>query len=55
MKPKITFFVDQEVLDRLKELSRITRIPQAIFLREAMDDVLEKYRGEFKKAEQKRK
>jgi hypothetical protein len=35
--------VEQEKVDRLRELSRKTRIAQSEYLREAVDDLLEKY------------
>lgn len=35
--------VEQEKVDRLRELSRRTRIAQSEYLREAVDDLLEKY------------
>ncbi len=55
MKPKVTFFIDPEMWDRLKELSRITRVKQADYIREGIASVLEKYKDEFKKAKQERK
>ncbi|MFT3707882.1 MAG: ribbon-helix-helix domain-containing protein [Archangium sp.] len=36
--------VEQEKVDRLRELSRRTRIAQSEYLREAVDDLLEKYK-----------
>lgn len=35
--------VEQEKVDRLRELSRRTRIAQSEYLREAVDDLLGKY------------
>ena len=35
--------VEQEKVNRLRELSRRTRIAQSEYLREAVDDLLEKY------------
>ena len=35
--------VEQEKVDRLRELSRRTRIAQSEYLREAVDDLLHKY------------
>jgi predicted DNA-binding protein len=49
MKPRITFFIDQEMMDKLKTLSRITRVKQADYIREGIAYVLEKYREEFKR------
>jgi predicted DNA-binding protein len=48
-KPKVTFFIDQEMLDKLKTLSSITRVKQADYIREGITYVLDKYKGEFKK------
>ncbi len=55
MKPKVTFFIEQEMLDRLKELSRITRVKQADYLREGVEYVLGRYKDEFKKAKREKK
>ena len=49
-KPKVTFFIDQEMLDKLKTLSKITRVKQADYIREGIAYVLQKYKGEFRKA-----
>lgn len=38
--------VEQEKVDRLRELSRRTRIAQSEYLREAVDDLLGKYKKE---------
>jgi len=47
---KVTFFIEPEILDRLKTLSAITRVKQADYIREGVAYVLEKYKAEFKKA-----
>jgi hypothetical protein len=40
--------VEQEKVDRLRDLSRRTRIAQSEYLREAVDDLLSKYeKGEL--------
>ncbi len=52
-KPKVTFFIDQEMLDRLKTLSSITRVKQADYIREGIEMVLLKYKEEFKKSKKK--
>ncbi len=39
----VVFRLSRERLDRLKELSRSTRIRQSEYLREAIDDLLVKY------------
>lgn len=51
--PKVTFFIDQEMLDKLKTLSTITRVKQADYIREGIEFILDKYKGEFKKAKKK--
>lgn len=38
--------VEQQKVDRLRELSRRTRIAQSEYLREAVDDLLGKYKKE---------
>jgi hypothetical protein len=50
---KVTFFIEPEILDKLKTLSAITRIKQADYIREGIAYVLEKYEAEFKKAKRK--
>lgn len=40
----------EEMLDKLKTLSSITRVKQADYIREGIAYVLEKYKGEFRKA-----
>ena len=52
-KSQITFFIDQEMWDRLKTLSKITRVKQADYIREGIAIVLEMYKGEFRKAKKK--
>ena len=52
-KVKATFFIEKDMLDRLKTLSAITRVKQADFIREGIAYVLEKYKGELKKAPKK--
>jgi len=39
-----TLYLDQDKLDRLKQLATDTRIPRAVLLREAVDDLLVKYK-----------
>jgi predicted DNA-binding protein len=39
-----------EAVRRLKALSKATRVPQAAYLREALDDLLKKYGGALRKA-----
>lgn len=40
---QITSYYAPEVVDRLKALSDSTRVPQSVYLREALDDLLKKY------------
>ncbi len=48
-KTKITFFIEEEQKLKLEELSRITRVNQAVFVREALDDLFKKYERVLKK------
>jgi predicted DNA-binding protein len=52
-KSKITFFIDEEMLERLRTLSKISRVKQADYIREGIAYVLEKYKGEFRKPPKK--
>lgn len=36
-------YVDSELVDRLKKLSRLTRVPQSVYVREGIDLMLNKY------------
>lgn len=45
VRGKITLSLEQELIDKLKELSKSTRIPQSRLVDEAIEDLLEKYRG----------
>jgi hypothetical protein len=49
-KPKITFFIDEDLSEKLKLLSSITRVKQADYIREGIALVMEKYKSEFAKA-----
>lgn len=49
-KKRMTFWMDDRQIEGLKALSSITRIRQADFFREALDDLLAKYKKELKKA-----
>jgi predicted DNA-binding protein len=46
---QVTSYYDPEAVQRLKALSEKTRIPQAAYLREALDDLLKKYSGSLRK------
>jgi hypothetical protein len=45
----ITSYYDPGAVQRLKTLSAATRVPQAVYLREALDDLLKKYAATLKK------
>ncbi|MGH3430653.1 MAG: ribbon-helix-helix domain-containing protein [Terriglobales bacterium] len=47
---QITSYYDADAVQRLKALSKATRVPQAAYLREALDDLLKKYAGALRKA-----
>ena len=54
-KPKgnqsqISSYYEPEAVQRLKLLSEATRIPQAAYLREALDDLLKKHATALRKA-----
>jgi predicted DNA-binding protein len=53
-KAKITFFIEPDMWDKLKTLSSITRVKQADYIREGIEIVFEKYKGEFRKAKKER-
>jgi hypothetical protein len=55
MKERFTFFIDIDMLEKLRLLSSITRIKQADYVREGIAYVLEKYKAEFKKAKKEGK
>lgn len=45
----ITGYFDPDAAQRLKTLSEMTRVPQSVYLREALDDLLKKYAGTLRK------
>lgn len=47
---QVTSYYDPEQIGQLKRLSEITRVPQAAYLREALDDLLKKYAATLRKA-----
>jgi Ribbon-helix-helix domain len=47
---QITSYFEPEAVRRLKALSQATRVPQSVYLREALDDLLRKYATTLKKA-----
>ena len=42
-------YLDSEQVERLKNLSAITRVPQAVYIREGLDLVMDKYEKKTKK------
>lgn len=49
---QVTSYYDPDAVQRLKALSEATRVPQAAYLREALDDLLRKYAGALRKSRQ---
>jgi predicted DNA-binding protein len=47
---QITSYYDPGAVQRLKDLSATTRVPQAAYLREALADLLKKYAAKVPKA-----
>jgi predicted DNA-binding protein len=45
-----SLYLDPPVNEDLKRLSAVTRIPMAVYLREAVDDLLKKYAKELRRA-----
>ena len=43
MKKRVTFTLDEEVIEQLKEVSNITMIPQAKLIEKALKEVLKEY------------
>jgi predicted DNA-binding protein len=43
-------YYDPEAVKRLRTLSEVTRVPQAAYLREALEDLLRKYASVLRKA-----
>ena len=44
-----TIYFDEEQIERLRKLSAKTRVPQAVYIRDAVDLVLKKYSGTIRK------
>lgn len=42
-KIRVTTYITKDVRDKLKELSDKTRVPQAQYFQEAVEDLLKKY------------
>jgi len=47
---QVTTYYPPADIEQLKRLSGLTRIPQAVYLREALEDLLKKYSGPLRKA-----
>jgi predicted DNA-binding protein len=52
-KIRFTTHLEGKQIEDLRALSRVTRITVAVYVREAIDMLLTKYQGEFKKAKRK--
>jgi hypothetical protein len=48
-KSQVSVYVDPEQAAALRELSRRTRVPQQVYLREGLDLVLQRYKAELRK------
>jgi metal-responsive CopG/Arc/MetJ family transcriptional regulator len=57
IQPRVreTFFIDKDILEKLKKLSGITRVKRSDYIREGIAYVLEKYKAELKKAKKERR
>jgi predicted DNA-binding protein len=53
-KKLTTLYVDVELLKRLNKLSAMTRVPMAVYTREAVDLALDKHEKEIKIQQEKR-
>ena len=47
---QVTSYYDPAVISQLRRLSELTRVSQAAYLREALDDLLKKYAAAVRKA-----
>ena len=47
---QVTSYYEPELVQKLKALSAATRVPQAAYLREALEDLLKKYAATLRKA-----
>ena len=46
---KLMGYYTPEAVAQLQKLSEVTRVPQAAYLREALEDLLKKYAGTLRK------
>ncbi len=49
-----SIYLDPPVYEAIKNLSKETRVPQSVYLREALDDLLKKYRVKVTKPRAKK-
>ena len=47
---QMSIYLEPEIADRFKALSDATRIPMAVYMREGIDHVLERYKRQIPKA-----
>lgn len=48
-RTQVLGYYDSETVTQLRRLSEVTRVPQAAYLREALEDLLRKYSGTLRK------
>ena len=53
-KKLTTLYLDIELVKRLNKLSALTRVPMAVYTREAVDLALDKHEKQIKKQQEKR-
>jgi predicted DNA-binding protein len=53
-KKLTTLYLDVELLERLNKLSALTRVPKAVYTREAVDLALDKHEKEIKMQREKK-
>jgi predicted DNA-binding protein len=49
---QVSSYYDPDQISQLRRLSEITRVPQAAYMREALEDLLKKYAATLRKAKQ---
>jgi predicted DNA-binding protein len=47
---QVAGYYSPEAVEQLRRLSELTRVPQAVYLREALEELLKKYAGTLRKA-----
>lgn len=52
-KKRVNMMLEEEQFERLKTLSRVTRIRMSEFIREGVDWILSKYKKELRKSKKK--